>query len=130
MRERPPSDAERSPGADTETEAHSGEGGKWLLCKSCGEKICPESARSHVQGKHQHAFFNPHGLVFDIGCFRTAPGCVAIGRPSAEFTWFAGYAWRVALCSGCLTHLGWRYEGESVFFGLIMDGLTPESDDE
>ena len=31
------------------------------------------------------------------------------GIPSTECSWFPGYAWQIAGCSRCHTHLGWRY---------------------
>ncbi len=76
-------------------------------------------------GAHQHRFLNPLGAAFRIGLFGQAPGCVATGPATLEYTWFAGYAWQVALCGGCHTHLGWRYAraGAAPFYGLIIDRL-------
>jgi hypothetical protein len=31
------------------------------------------------------------------------------GAASAEYSWFPGYAWTIALCAACAVHLGWRY---------------------
>jgi len=99
-----------------------------LVCRDCGNRVTRENWRIAVSGQHVHVFFNPHGLVFEIGCFDQAPGAAAMGPPSTEFTWFAGSAWRVAVCRACLNHLGWRFEGEcGAFFGLILSCLAPES---
>lgn len=97
----------------------------FYLCRQCLNPITPKSAKIIVNGSHQHTFANPHGLVFDIGCFSNAEGCGAVGIPTDEFTWFAGYKWRVALCRACLTHMGWLFTsaGSDGFFGLIMDHL-------
>lgn len=97
----------------------------FLLCRQCGNPITSKSARIVVNGAHQHTFANPHGLVFEIGCFKNADGCAPVGAPTDEFTWFAGYMWRVALCRSCLAHMGWLYTGQeaSGFFGLILDHL-------
>jgi hypothetical protein len=46
-----------------------------------------------------------------------------VGGASAEFSWFSGYRWRVALCGRCLGHLGWRFEQGDSFYGLILDRL-------
>jgi hypothetical protein len=34
---------------------------------------------------------------------------MASSEASTLFTWFEGYAWQVASCAGCGTHLGWRF---------------------
>jgi hypothetical protein len=102
--------------------------GAFLLCAGCRNPITPRQAAISVNGAHQHTFANPYGLVFTIGCFRQAPGCGAAGQATAEFSWFAGYSWQVAVCAACLAHLGWRFSADgSVFYGLILDRLV-ESD--
>jgi len=88
--------------------------------------VAEQDARFSVNGSHRHRGTNPHGLSFEIGCFRTAPGCRQIGEETPEWSWFAGYRWRVALCRGCAAHLGWCYRGaEPAFYGLILDQLRP-----
>lgn len=83
-----------------------------------------EKYRQEIDGAHQHTFFNPAGIVFEIGCFTQANGCMAAGPPSTEFSWFKGFAWRYVLCSGCFTHLGWLFESsQSSFHGLILKRL-------
>ncbi len=80
--------------------------------------------RIEVHGSHVHTFANPHGLVFRIGCFSTAPGCVHADWESDDFTWFPGFSWSPAQCAGCGAHLGWRFSsGSSAFHGLILDRL-------
>jgi len=102
----------------------------FYLCRQCLNPITPKSARMTVNGAHQHTFANPHGIVFDIGCFKEAEGCGAVGTPTDEFVWFAGYFWRVALCRACLTHMGWFFTSSDSdsFFGLIMDHLIESGD--
>jgi len=99
---------------------------KVLACRRCLAHITEENQRISVDGAHQHTFANPNGHVFDIGCFRSARGCLEAGPPSEEFTWFPGYSWRVVICAGCMTHLGWLFHlsGEYHFFGLILDCLV------
>jgi hypothetical protein len=84
--------------------------------------------RIGVDGLHRHVFFNPHGLVFELGLFAAAPGCVPVGPLVAEFSWFPGYAWRACLCARCAAHLGWLYRSEagSGFHGLILDRLDEQ----
>ncbi len=102
--------------------------GQEILCRRCGHRITRASARITVKGSFQHSFANPHGLVFCIGCFSTAEGCVYAGVASTEFTWFKGYHWRIAVCGACLVHIGWLFMSDSGsrFNGLILDQLMEE----
>ena len=96
-----------------------------IVCRACGFTICHPDDAIAVAGNHRHTFANPHGIVFEIGCFRSAPGCTRVGAATDDFTWFAGYRWRIAICAGCHEHLGWRFEGDSdSFHGLILDRLV------
>ena len=96
-----------------------------ILCRRCRQVITSSVERIEVQGSHQHAFANPHGLVYQIGCFRSAGGCGYAGPATKEWIWFSGFSWRVAVCSMCLTHLGWFYinSGHETFNGLIVERL-------
>lgn len=103
-----------------------------LRCARCQRSITREDQRIPVQGRREHVCENPHGLVFHIGCFATAPGCTQIGIATEEWTWFRGYYWQIALCKSCGVHLGWRYRdhgGEHCFYGLILDRLTSGQED-
>lgn len=83
-----------------------------------------------MRSRHDHAFLNPHGHLFEIGCFGQAPGCRVQGSPTLEFTWFPDYAWSLASCAVCAAHMGWRYDGSGdSFFGLILPRLVPENRD-
>jgi hypothetical protein len=97
-----------------------------LVCRECGRHITDESRRVAVNGKHRHTFANPHGHVYDIGCFESAVGCIGVGPSSNEFAWFKGYSWQIVVCAGCMTHLGWFFlsSGEHHFFGLIVDRIV------
>jgi hypothetical protein len=98
---------------------------KRLFCAACRLPVTDQDQRIAMLGAHAHSCVNPHGLLFHIGCFREAPGCAASGAATTEHTWFPGYAWRVAHCARCGTHLGWRFEGgDSGFYGLIVKRLT------
>lgn len=99
---------------------------KVIVCRRCLTHITEEDQRISVDGAHRHTFANPHGHVFDIGCFKSAAGCLGRGPASDEFAWFPGYSWRIVICSGCMAHLGWMFQsqGGDRFLGLIMDGLV------
>jgi hypothetical protein len=97
-----------------------------LRCAGCGTEIADVDAKIEISGAHRHVFCNPHGHVFEIGCFAQAPGVSAIGPASAFFSWFPGYAWRVAVCNGCRAHLGWCYGDAPDFVGLILPRLVDD----
>ncbi len=97
----------------------------FLRCAKCQYPITRKIDRIEMNERHQHVFANPHGHIYQIACFAQAPGCVAIGAETSQFSWFPGYAWQIALCGQCLTLLGWAFRSsESQFFGLIIDKLT------
>lgn len=94
-----------------------------IVCATCAHTITTVEARISVLDGHEHRFMNPAGLLFHIGCFAEAPGCLVIGPPSDEYPWFPGHSWRLALCAACAQHLGWHFQprGGSGFFGLCLD---------
>ncbi|CCQ73239.1 cereblon family protein [Magnetospira sp. QH-2] len=97
-----------------------------LFCAHCDHPVTREAWRISLRGDHDHVVFNPAGVVFRIGCFEQAEGCLPMGPPSCQFSWFSGYVWRMALCSDCGWHLGWHYAGDgapATFFGLIQDRI-------
>ncbi len=99
-----------------------------LLCKFCKNKITSRENAIEINGSHKHTFFNPSGIVFEIGCFAQAFGCANRGSPTLEFTWFSGYSWRFSMCGKCLMQLGWQYQSMDGkgFYGLILDNLIEE----
>jgi hypothetical protein len=101
---------------------------EFLRCTECRYPITRKTDRTEIHEKHQHVFTNPHGYIYQIGCFAQAPGCVIIGEATSHFSWFPGYTWQFALCGQCLTLLGWAFRSsESLFFGLILDKLRETS---
>jgi hypothetical protein len=98
--------------------------GRRLVCRACGHPITTEAERTTVEGAHEHVKKNPAGLVFRIGCYRAAPGATGWGDAFVEHTWFAGYAWQIALCADCGVHLGWAFRSDgSSFHGLVTERL-------
>lgn len=96
-----------------------------LCCVQCQHRITDPGARLEMTGGHLHVFTNPGGFTYEVALYEYAD-CVAHGPATTENTWFAGYAWQLALCAGCHTHLGWRYRqsGSAAFYGLIRDRLV------
>jgi hypothetical protein len=110
---------------EEEAAERSPEEEEYIICRQCHQPITRSEERISIQGSHRHTFANPHGIVFDIGCFRNVISCGYAGEATDEFSWFAGYRWRVCFCAMCLTHLGWIFssKGGDIFHGLILDRL-------
>jgi hypothetical protein len=103
--------------------------GRRLRCRVCGAVITGEGHRVEIAGGHVHRRVNPAGFEFELGCFDAAAGAAVVGPPTAEFSWFAGYAWSYSVCRACGAHLGWYFEGgEGAFHGLILNRLELESE--
>lgn len=103
------------------------------LCRSCRSPISDAAAAfSPSGGPAVQLFTNPGGLVCQVLTLSRASGLVFVGPATTEYTWFAGYAWRVALCAHCMRHLGWRYEAVAAgaspldFFGLLVTAIIEE----
>ena len=95
-----------------------------LLRRICSASITTAAQAVSRAGRHEHVFFNPAGITFEVRCFSNARGCSPQGDPTSAFTWFAGYRWRYAICATCLTHLGWQFQSDSdLFWGLIANRL-------
>lgn len=114
------STSESSKGESEKKEDHA------IVCKSCGQIITTGEQKIVIDSTHQHTFFNPAGILFEIGCFAKAQGCATKGPKSDEFSWFAGTLWTPAVCVSCFLHLGWLFEKQdgSYFYGLILLNLV------
>ncbi len=98
-------------------------------CIYCNTVITDELLSVEIAGSHRHFKTNPKGNQFSIRCFHAAPGCLGSGLVTAEFTWFTGYRWQIAICASCGEQLGWRFEGDSSFYCLIADCLRECGDE-
>ncbi|WP_235727634.1 cereblon family protein [Maridesulfovibrio frigidus] len=99
-----------------------------ILCKKCKHQITNSSFAISKNGSHEHAFFNPHGYIFQLKCFSKAPGCLPSGNNYSDFSWFSGYRWQIAICGKCLCHLGWAFVSEyDSFYGIIKDNIQNSS---
>ena len=95
-----------------------------LYCAACGHIVTLTDWRIAVDGAHEHTFFNSAGILFRVLSYKEASGVVIACEATTEFSWFDGHAWLIALCEGCGIHLGWRFEGERVFSGLVKPKLS------
>jgi len=101
-----------------------------IVCAFCNNHITNPSRQIVINNSFHHAFVNPHGYVFEIGCFSDAKGCRSASTASTEFSWFIGYSWKIGICNYCSTQLGWIFSSESnilkgthKFFGLILEKI-------
>jgi hypothetical protein len=95
-----------------------------ILCRRCGNELTASRHALAVEGKTRHQLVNPAGVAFLVRTFGEAPGCAPYGDASSFFSWFSGHTWRIAVCASCGVHVGWRFEGASVFHGLIEDRIA------
>ena len=118
------------PFSEDEIEEKLKENDEKILCRQCRQVVTTETERITIRGFHLHTFANPHGYIFQIGCFRSAGGCGYTGPVTEEWSWFKGFHWRVAVCNMCLIQLGWRFTstGGDHFNGLILNRLISENE--
>ena len=97
-----------------------------VACRQCLHEISSPAQQQVIDGAHTHTFANPEGILFEIACYQDAWGCVYVGASTFEFTWFTGYAWRIAVCANCHIHLGWVFSSLQghVFHGLITSRIV------
>ncbi|XP_018014563.1 protein cereblon, partial [Hyalella azteca] len=79
----------------------------------------------------QSAYVNPGGFVHEIITVRTTDRLYLLGAPTPEHSWFPGYAWTIATCSGCRRHVGWKFTAvrpnlrPKKFYGLTRTAVMP-----
>ncbi|MCX7866213.1 MAG: cereblon family protein [Limisphaera sp.] len=93
-------------------------------CIRCLRGVARDRDRIFREGKSEFVFRNPEGHKFHILLFADCPGGRTAGIPTTLHTWFPGYAWCYCLCRGCGLQLGWWYEGEGRFAGLIRSRIV------
>lgn len=114
--------------ADETKDTLDASGGGFVFCTRCSGVVARSDAGMEINGSHEHFCTNPHGFEFHLVCYQQALGCAIAGQPTAADSWFAGYSWRFASCSGCAEHLGWLFETEGThFYGLISDRIQREN---
>uniref|UniRef100_A0A3B3ZYH2 Protein cereblon n=1 Tax=Periophthalmus magnuspinnatus TaxID=409849 RepID=A0A3B3ZYH2_9GOBI len=77
------------------------------------------------------AYVNPHGYVHETLTVYKANNLGLVGRPSTLHSWFPGYAWTIAQCRTCGSHMGWKFTATKKdlspqrFWGLTRSALLP-----
>lgn len=111
----------------------------FFSCKRCRTRIASYSdifamARGNVNAN----YCNPAGYIHEtLTVHKTIDDSARIvDRPSTEFSWFPGYAWQIAVCKKCSSHIGWKFIAleknlkPKTFFGLSCKSLvvSPEGE--
>uniref|UniRef100_A0A3Q3XCV6 Protein cereblon n=1 Tax=Mola mola TaxID=94237 RepID=A0A3Q3XCV6_MOLML len=77
------------------------------------------------------AYVNPHGYVHETLTVYKANNLNLVGRPSTLHSWFPGYAWTIAQCRNCGSHMGWKFTATEKdlspprFWGLTRSAMLP-----
>ncbi|KAK6319238.1 protein cereblon [Coregonus clupeaformis] len=77
------------------------------------------------------AYVNPHGYVHETLTVYKASNLNLVGRPSTLHSWFPGYAWTIAQCRTCASHMGWKFTATKKdlspprFWGLTRSAMLP-----
>ncbi|XP_075982339.1 protein cereblon-like isoform X2 [Anticarsia gemmatalis] len=103
-----------------------------LCCSSClseiarNEHIIPMSS----EGVHSN-YVNLGGYMHDLLTVSQTMHISLNGSPTAEYSWFPGYAWTIANCASCSAHVGWRFVAlkrtlrPQHFYGLCRNYVSP-----
>ncbi|KAM8867040.1 protein cereblon [Synchiropus picturatus] len=77
------------------------------------------------------AYVNPHGYVHETLTVYKANNLSLVGSPSTLHSWFPGYAWTIAQCRTCSSHMGWKFTATKKdltpprFWGLTRSAMLP-----
>jgi cereblon len=108
---------QKQPKADT---AHEEKSSAPILCKQCRALISHMEALFPMDAERiSHVYANPAGFLHEVLTATAAQGLAVAGPPTTEFSWFPGYAWEIAFCANCGSHIGWS------FTAVESDSLTP-----
>ena len=102
--------------------------GPILVCARCRNIVTRRDLVTEIRGNTVHTYTNPHGFTYTFCTFMAAPGCIQMGEPTTEHSWFPPFAWQLAHCAGCREHLGWCFRStvSEMFYALIEDRLIEE----
>lgn len=106
-------------------------------CKRCRTRIaCYSDIFAMAKGNVNVNYCNPAGYIHEtLTVHKTIDDSARIvERPSTEFSWFPGYAWQIAVCNKCSSHIGWKFIAVTknlkpkTFFGLSCKSLVVSPD--
>lgn len=101
------------------------------ICRYCSHFIGSKSEMFAMSKEGpQGTYCNPAGVIFEILTLHQAQGLRLSGnRAFIDCSWFPGYAWTIAHCKVCETHMGWRFIAvdsklkPKTFWGLLRKCL-------
>lgn len=106
-------------------------------CKRCKTQIaCYSDIFAMAKGNVNANYCNPAGYIHETLTVKKVldDSLSIVERPSTDFSWFPGYAWQIAICAVCSSHIGWKFTAKNLkpksFFGLSCKSLivSPEGD--
>jgi len=116
---------------DTRTETATKRQREPIRCRRCSQELSTTEALFAMQGERvERVFSNPHGFLHEVLTLSHAQALRVVGPPTTEFTWFPGYAWEMAFCDNCQSHVGWHFvavHSEATpeqFWGLRKNAVT------
>jgi len=106
-----------------------------LGCNKCGSVFGKKKDLFQISEGLVDAYVNPGGVVHDVVTIKKVSGAKLRGTPQTEHSWFPGYAWTIAECNECRSHIGWRFTATSSalvpqeFWGLTRTSITHNLDE-
>lgn len=86
------------------------EGFDRVRCKNCQTVIARRSDMLVMSNEGPlGAYVNPNGFVHEVMTLYKVNGLALIGGPNINYSWFPGYAWTIANCATCESHMGWLF---------------------
>jgi len=106
-----------------------------LDCSRCGSTIAlPRDAFALSDTNIVGTFVNPSGHVMQVATFSKVrsetESILMIGDIVTEHSWFPGYGWKMCVCAGCGSHLGWHFTATPLpldplsFYGFRQECLV------
>jgi hypothetical protein len=93
-------------------------------CRGCGAFLARPRDLLPVHGQTLHDRVNPAGFPCRFITVGRCQNTREVSTPQADFTWFDGHAWVVMACAPCQAHLGWRWQGPTTFWGLLVNQIV------
>lgn len=105
----------------------------YFNCKRCRNQIASYAdIFAMAKGNVNANYCNPAGYIHETLTVKKTSENAArlVDRPSTDFSWFPEYAWQIAQCKVCSSHIGWKFIAVTKnlapksFFGLSCKSLV------
>ncbi|OQR71659.1 protein cereblon-like [Tropilaelaps mercedesae] len=99
-----------------------------IACIRCSRIVTSKEhiismSRSGAQG----TFVNQMGYVHNLLTVGEVDSIRYQGSQEETYSWFPGYAWTIAQCANCNTHIGWRFDTVKNLKPATFWGLSRQS---